>query len=463
MRARHLLLILAGSLAAAAAAQPALVCPTAPAGRSCDAYHFHVQMYRVDNKQWVEIFGTNQFASQAACDRARDLYIANNTKAIDHLRTLNQQVERDRVGPCHCDMTTDKASPNYLSDQQRVTHYRTAEELRLRLRERLLDEKVPADSEIVRGLWIEPPLTPQLGGPKLVPLPAEGAPVQVLTATEDLKATKTIEIVKPTVAALDLPLAEIGAPPPPAPVADTVTEPVTNGETAATGTTPPETDAPVASNGTATTSAQGPVTSGPVTPEPVTTPPAEEEEVVAPPPPAPTPAEVAAETTTIPEEDFASAQETAEQFVSYEFDRITTIVAAASNLADETVKSQIIAASQERAQLLSNLRLLIQGSGMRSRLAAAAREARQESERLALVAKLFGNDVTPHWAPADATDAIFEIDPAIAAEPERVLRDTTGAYTIQQKKQALYVALTRPDTTESQRLWLGGIVEDFLR
>src|SRR5688572_29613307 len=85
MRARHLPLILAGCLAAATAvAQPALVCPTAPAGRPCDTYHFHVQMYRVDTKQWVEVFGVNQFASAVACDRARDLHIANNGKAIDY-------------------------------------------------------------------------------------------------------------------------------------------------------------------------------------------------------------------------------------------------------------------------------------------------------------------------------------------------------------------------------------------
>jgi len=455
MRARHHLpLILAGCLAAATAvAQPALVCPTAPAGRPCDVYHFHVQMYRVDTKQFVEVFGVNQFGSPVACDRARDLHIANNGKAIDHLRSIKQQVERDRVGPCHCDMTTDKASPNYLTDQQRVSHLRTAEEIRLRLRERLLDEKVTSDSELVRGLWAELPLTPQLGAPKLVPLPADGAPIQVLTATEDLKTTKTIETSKPTVAALHLPLAEIGAapPPPPVPAADALAEPPGTPPAATTETeTATTTPAPEGTTATATPPVAAPTIEEEVVPAPI---------VAADPPPA----EPVVETTTVPEEDIASAQETAEKFVKYETDRILSINTAASNLADENLKSKILAACQQRLQLLSNLRLLIEGSGMRSRLAAAARDAQQENERLALIARLFGDDVTLHWAPVDATDAIFEIDPAIVAEPERALRDTTGAFTAQQKKRALYVALTRPETTESQRLWLGGIVEDFLR
>ena len=61
---------------------------------------------------------------------------------------------------------------------------------------------------------------------------------------------------------------------------------------------------------------------------------------------------------------------------------------------------------------------------MRSRLAVAARDALEESDRLALIGRLFGDSITPHWAPKDAADVIFEIDPAVAAEPERALRDT---------------------------------------
>ena len=117
----------------------------------------------------------------------------------------------------------------------------------------------------------------------------------------------------------------------------------------------------------------------------------------------------------------------------------------------------------QRIQLLSNLRLLIEGSGMRSRLAAAARDANDETARLALIGRLFGEDVKPHWAPADASDVIFEVDPAVAAEPERALRDTTGSVSTEQKKRALYLVLTRTQPTEGQLLWLASVVEGFLR
>ena len=117
----------------------------------------------------------------------------------------------------------------------------------------------------------------------------------------------------------------------------------------------------------------------------------------------------------------------------------------------------------QRIQLLSNLRLLIEGSGMRSRLAAAARDAQGESERMAVIARLFGERIRPHWAPKDAADVVFEIDPAIAAEPERALRDTTGGVSTDQKKQALYLVLAQTQPTEDQRLWLSSIVEGFLR
>lgn len=451
--------MLTGSLAAVATlAQPALVCPTAPAGRPCDIYHFHVQMYRVDSRQFVEVFGINQFASQAACDRARDHHIAMNSRAIEHLRGIKQQVDFDRVGPCHCDMTADRTAPNHLTDQQRVAHLRTAEEIRLRLRERLLDEKVPADSEIVRGLWSEPPGTPQLAIPKLIPIPSGGAPAPVLTATEELKATKTISTSKPTMAGLDLPLVDV----------ITQTPPPTNGTTAETTTPPPVESTPATTTTIPTTTTQTPVTTT-TTPETTTAPeevaPETEELVIETPvEPAETqPVEPAVETTTVPEEDIVSAQETAEQFVSYETQRIQNVLRAQAAIADETVKSKIFEACMQRIQLLSNLRLLIEGSGMRSRLATAARDAREETARLALIARLFGENVKPHWAPHDAADVIFEIEPEIVADPERALRDTTGAFTTDQKKRALYLVLAQTETTEDKRLWLGSVVEEFLR
>ncbi len=437
MRSRHLALILAASLTASAAfAQQALVCATMPAGRPCEAFHFHVQLYRPDTKQFVEVSGVNQFATQAACDRARELHAATNAKAVEYLRGIKKQYEADRVGPCHCDMTMEKTAPNFLTDAQRLSHVRQLEETRLRLRERLLDERLTSDSEIVRALWADPPSTPQLSAPKFAPMP-QTPPAPVLTATEDLKNTKSIDTAKPVAAAMDLPLVDLAPPAPPAEPGGAVASPVDAlAESAPVEGTPAEAPAP-----------------------PVQEPATEEVVVEAP---------AVTETTetfesTIPEEDTASAQDTAERFVAYEKERIQNVLRASSSITDEEVKSKIFDACMQRIQLLSNLRLLIEGSGMRSRLAVAARDVVSEEDRLALIGRLFGEDVKPHWAPGDASDVIFEVDPAVAAEPERALRDTTGRVSPQQKKRALYLVLTQTQPTEDQLLWLASVVEGFLR
>jgi hypothetical protein len=429
-------LMLAGFLSAAALAQQPLVCPTAPSGRACDAYHYHAQLYRPDTKAFVEVSGGSQFATQAACDRARDQQVANNARVVEYFRVTREQrqYEPDRIGPCHCDMTMDRAAPNYLTDLQRSAQLRAAEEARLRVREKLLDNKLTSDSELVRALWADLPVTPLLGGPRLTPIP-QAAPAPILTATEDLRATATIDNTKPTVAALDLPLLDIASPP----------------TAAGTPASPPAEQAPSA--------APSPSSSAPTPTEPPA------EEVVVPAPaetePAPAAAEVVA--STVPEEDVLSAEETAERFVSYETQRIQNVLRAAGAIADENVKSKIFEACMQRIQLLSNLRLLIEGSGMRSRLAAAARDAQGESERLAVITRLFGDAIRPHWAPKDASDVIIDIPAEIAAAPERALRDTTGGISVAQKKQALYLVLAQTQPTEDQRLWLSSIVEGFLR
>jgi hypothetical protein len=447
MRPGAFALILAGFLPAAlAVAQPSLVCPTAPAGRACDAYHYHVQMYRPDTKQWVEATGTNQFATQAACDRARDMYVGSNEKVVAYFRNVReQQYEADRVGVCHCDMTSDRAAPNFLTDVQRTAQLRMVEEVRLRVRERLLDNKLTSESEIVRGIWSDAPATPLLGGPRLVPIP-QTSNVPVLTATEDLKATRTVDTSKPSAAAMDLPLIDLQA----------TASPAAEGTPQAAVVAEGIADAP-------------PVTTAEPTPAPMPAP--------APALPEPTPTEtiVAAPAETEPasadapvatneaEEDLVSAEETAERFVSYETQRIQNVLRAAGAIADENVKSRIFEACMQRIQLLSNLRLLIEGSGMRSRLAAAARDAQEESDRLELIARLFGEDIKPHWAPKDAADVVFEIEPAVAEAPEKALRDTTGQVSTEQKKRALYLLLAQTQPTEDQRLWLSTVVEGFLR
>lgn len=397
---RVLLLAFTGFLSATTLAQQTLVCPPTTSGASCDTFHYHVAMYSPDKKNFAEITGANQFATQASCDRARDAQLAANAKVVDFFRTVKkQQYEADRFGPCHCDRTIDRGSPTYLDAAQRSMQLRNAEEIRLRVRERLLDEKLPTDSEVVRSLNADLPSTPLLGAPKFVALPPS-VPVQVVTSAEDLAATKTIDAPKPTVVAANLPLAEIG-------------------------------------NVPAQVAADPPVREEVVNPETSVEPPSDE--------------------------DLLSAQETAERFIGYETQRIDNILKASSAIADETVKAKIFEACMQRIQLLSNLRLLIEGSGMKSKLTAAARDAQTEPQRLELIGRLFGDAAAKHWAPSDAADVIFPIENEIATAPERVLRDTAGQFTIAQKKRALYSLLVQTQPTEEQRLWLSTIVEGFLR
>ena len=129
-----------------------------------------------------------------------------------------------------------------------------------------------------------------------------------------------------------------------------------------------------------------------------------------------------------------------------------------ASIGDESIKAQVLDACTQRIQLLSNLRSIIVGSGAKSRLVAAANGAKKESERLAVVAKLFGSDVPPHWAPKDAADVIF--DPGVT-DAERVLRSEAASY--QQKRHALYALLATSSPTEQQQLWLNSVIEALLK
>lgn len=158
-----------------------------------------------------------------------------------------------------------------------------------------------------------------------------------------------------------------------------------------------------------------------------------------------------------------SAEDVADSFVAYETQRIQNVIKASSVIADEAVKSKIYDACMQRSQLLSNLRALIEVSGAKSRLAANARVARTEDERLAFVSKLFGDDIKSHWAPKDATDVILEPRPDVDDDVVNVLRDAANKYNEQQKRRALYILLARGQPTEDQQLWLTTIADTFLQ
>src|ERR1051326_5297139 len=133
-----------------ATAQTMLDCPSAGSVAHCETFHFHVQMYRPDSRTFVDLWGTNQFASQAACERARDAQVKRDLEVVNYLRTRGgeQNYGADHFGSCHCDMSLDKTNPRYLGDVQRTAQLRLAEEVRQRVRERLVDTGLPSDSEI---------------------------------------------------------------------------------------------------------------------------------------------------------------------------------------------------------------------------------------------------------------------------------------------------------------------------
>ena len=388
--------------------------PSAPSGQQCETFHYHVLMYRPDARTFAEIYATTQFASPSACERARAAAIKANLAIVDFFKRVRneQQYEPDRFGTCHCDMTIEKSSPNFLTDAARAAQIRTAEDVKLHVRERLLDADVSSDSDLVRSLASPISTTSVLNGPKLVSLPSRSAASSVENPASDLRATKVADANKPIANTIDLPLVDV----------------VTDGlaAVAAVPVTPPQKPAETAVTTPAPAPASAPVTVEAAAPDP-------------------------------------AAEEAAESFIMYETQRIQNVLKASGAIADESVKSRIFEACMQRIQLLSNLRRLIQGSGFRSRLAAEARNVRTEADRQRFIGRLFGSEMWSHWAPKDAADVVIAPRPDIDANPDSVLRDASGRYSIAQRRRALYVMLARSQPTEDQQLWLSTLVDSFLQ
>jgi hypothetical protein len=432
--------LLAAALGSAMA-QP-LVCPpvASVAGRPCELFHYHVQMFRPDTRGFIELYGINQFSSQSACDRARDAQFKRNTLVIEFFRTQRRAEwwQPDRIGLCHCDMSVEGASPNFLSDAARWAQIQLAEDIRQRVRERLLDAGVASDSELIRGLIPPPSASPLIGGPKFVTMPQATDLTAAPNAPDDLRITKAVDTTPPSMSSLDLPLADI-----PLPGIAATPEPVA--VVAPTPTTPALPSPPVP--------APKPVPDTQPAPTPVALAPT--------PSPSPVPASARSGDTiavVADEPELPAAEDVADAFISYESQRIQNVLKVSGSIGDESVKAQVLDACTQRIQLLSNLRSIIVGSGARSRLVAAANGAKKESERLDVVTKLFGSDIAPHWAPKDAADVIF--DPGIT-DPEHVLRDATASD--QQKRHALYALLATSSPTEQQQMWLTSLIEALLK
>jgi hypothetical protein len=462
---RKTMLLLLGLASARASFGQPLVCPAGSpvSGKACETFHFHVQMYSPEAKGFAEVYGINQFASQSACEQAREARTRQNLAVVEYMKRSgkNQQYEADRIGPCHCDKTIEKSSSNFLTDVQRALQLRMAEEIRMRVRERLMDSELTSDSELVAGLKLTQGANPLLGGPRLAPLPAPIAATSS-NAPGDLRPTRAVQSTEPVTSGFELPLAEIpiaGLPPisaaPPARAPSASAAAPESAPPSASQPPSPAVAAPAAASGS---SAAQPPSAPPATAEPA--------------PPAPSPSGSTVVATTSPEPPVAAVpsaaappaeEDAADAFISYETQRIQSVLKASSEMADDSMKSKILEACMRRIQLLSNLRLLIQGSGARSRIAVAARNAREENDRLSLVTRLFGSDMPSHWAPKQPADVVLDPRPDVESDPEKVLRDSSGESPDPQKKRALCLFLGRAAVTEEQQLWLIPIIDRFLQ
>jgi hypothetical protein len=127
MRRSLLFLLVFGAISVTA---QTLVCPSDPssAGKPCDVFHYHMQLYSPESKALTTLNGINEFATIAACEKAREAHTQQNAAVVDYVKRVKAQAyEADRIGPCHCDVTRHASSPAYVSEAQRDVQLRSAE------------------------------------------------------------------------------------------------------------------------------------------------------------------------------------------------------------------------------------------------------------------------------------------------------------------------------------------------
>ncbi|HEY5611810.1 MAG TPA: hypothetical protein VIL97_11415 [Thermoanaerobaculia bacterium] len=429
-------LSLAALIPAQLAAQ-ALTCSTGSgaAPQNCTLFHHHVQVWRPDTKTFVELYGTNAFASLSSCENARAAQQRRNQAIVDQVKRTEPkaQYELNRFGPCHCDQTGDKGNPYYLDDEGRLRQLRSSEELNSKIRERLYDLGVKSDSELIRSLSAPPPnygasvwaknvTMPELGGSTAVEIPNES----------EIKDTAIgNEAVSTGAMDSDLPLVDVAI----AVVPRNASQP----DEAAVSEAP-ETEEPADAVADAAPE-EGASEEG-------------------------TAEEAALEQTATAFATTSNDDETtaaAERLVNYETARVQNVLKASSAVTDAALRNKIFQSCMDRLQLLPNLRRIIEASGSRSLLASLARQANDETGRLNLATRLFGEQFKKHWAPADAKDIVLDAPTEVGDDPIAVLRDSTGRFGSGQRRLALYLVLARNSSlTSNQELWLSGLIESFL-
>ncbi len=376
---------------------------------NCAVVHYHVRMYRPDTKTSVELTGVNRFASRGACESALAVERARNTAAVDFLKKNEPrlQYQADQFGACHCDMTQTTTSANYLDDAKRAAERRVQLDILAKVRLRLLDSDALPNSDLVRSLRVPPSTFDIALWPRTIITPGSKDLQSAPEALPESAAKATavgIDLSKAAPAqSIDFPLAAV-----PTPKDVMVTRAVAPS---------------VIAGGSSDESPTG---------------------------------------ETAPPQDSGEAN-AAEQFVNFETARVQAILRASGAIDDASLKKSIYGAVSARLQLLSNLKLIVETAGSRSALAASFNAADAEPARLELAGKLFGESVKSHWAPADAKDVVVDIPAELTGDPFAVLRDVTGKYAGEQRRQALYHLLSRTSNlTSSQLLSLADVMQSFL-
>jgi hypothetical protein len=388
-------------LSSAASAQTTLDCPgSSSAGAHCDTFHYHEQMYRPDTRGFAEVWGINQFSSQVGCEHARDAAMKRNLAVVDWFKRVRGDAQYE----------PDRFGPCHCdltldkTNPRYLTDAQRAAQLNLAESARAHVREKLMDA----GIATDSEIYHDVAAPP--------APIPSLVASPKLVPLPQGGLVAQVANnAADLKTTRtVDTSKPSVAVMDVplVDVPLTGGTTAA----PPPTTV---------------VTNETVTPE----------------------------TAPVP----VTASDAADKFIPYETQRVQNVIKATDGMTDDALKSQIYEACSQRSQLLSNLRSLIEGSGARSRLADFARTSASEDERVAFAGKLFGDDVKPHWAPRDAKDIVIDAQPDIDTDPERVMHDTSGKFSTQQRKRAFYILLSRSQPTEQQQLWLTTVADSFLQ
>ena len=154
-------LLLMTMLALAAFAAPAygqlLTCSDAGAG-DCHFFHFHVQSYNDRSKNFVELYGTNRFATIEACEAERTRKMDVEQQAVTYVLKLapRARVKASNFGPCHCDMTSTPSSRFHLDDESRFRQMHLQRDIALQLLEEAYDKGMPTDSPVALGLSTGP-------------------------------------------------------------------------------------------------------------------------------------------------------------------------------------------------------------------------------------------------------------------------------------------------------------------